>query len=539
MKDKISKAFHFMISILMIFGAALFVRLPAGSSACGKDYYIDSFTGRDSNDGLSESTPWATTANIGSVSLNAGDRVLFRSGGTYECSMTLTCSGTKESPIVISTYGGSKKALLTTTRRSEVLRLFDCSYVCISDLELTAHRGGGIWIDTPDKASTGITLKDLEIHDIQNTQVMSRDDLSSGACTARACVMVKGLTAVSSYPVNDLTISDCEMYDCGNGISLWGYFKSSDGRSMTDPIFNTGTSISGCYFHDMDAEALIVGICDGAIVDNCRAIDCCQGNPVDEKGKTIYPCAAMWFWGSRKSLISHCEIAGQKNGADGMSIDFDVDTNYCTYEYIYSHDNNRFMYNCPYTPHTGNTVRFCLSVNDGTAANTAAWSAGEHDFLFYNNTIVNSGDIDMRNIYSALAANNIFMPRAGHKVIFDIDCLTRRNNITNNCYYNTALPLQDLSSLLLSPGFVSDDLSDPGFKLVCGSPLIGGGIAINDSPSKDIYGNEISGNNIGCYGSSGENGSYTGDKSLIGFFSLLWKRIIALLRRFAALFRIG
>ena len=197
-----------------------------------------------------------------------------------------------------------------------------------------------------------VTLENLTIHDIQNYKVTSRDNLSAGAAEARACVMVKGLPARSLYPVNDLTIADCEMYDCGNGVSLWGAFDQRLGNPWNDdelcdlaPVYNENALIRDVYFHDMDAEAVIIGICDGALMTRCRAIDCCQGEGVDENGKILYFTAAAWFWGSENSTIEYCEIAGQKNVGDGMTVDFDSQSNHCTYQYIYSHDNVRFVVN--------------------------------------------------------------------------------------------------------------------------------------------------------------------------------------------------
>lgn len=272
--------------------------------------------------------------------------------------------GTADAPITISAYGEGDQPLLTTDDNTEVLRLFDCSYVTVSDLEITAHNGGGIWIDAYNGESRGITLERLRIHDIQNYTVTSRDTLSEGAAAARACVMVKGLPTFSLHPVNDFTVRDCEMYDCGNGISLWGaidYKKGNpfegDELSKCGPVYNRNALIRDTYFHDMDAEAIVIGICDGALMTHCRVIDCCQGEGVDENGKILYYTAAAWFLGSENSTIEYCEIAGQKNVGDGMTVDFDSQSNHCTYQYIYSHDNVRFVVNnAKTTAQVGNVV---------------------------------------------------------------------------------------------------------------------------------------------------------------------------------------
>lgn len=446
----------------------------------------------------------------------------------YECATSLTCNGTKENPVVISSYGEGERAILYTNEKTEVLKLFDCSYVTVSNLHIKAENGGGIWIDTYTQTSEGIVIDNVYFTDIQNYKVHSRDDFSNGAASARAAVMVKGLPAKSRYAVNDLTIRNCEVYNCANGFMIWGSWNDEqnpwcEDEKDIDPVYNTGLLIENCYLHEMDAEAVIVGMCDGALVTDCRAINCCQGEGVKENGEIEYFTAAMWFWGSENSTIQYCEIAGQKNVGDGMAIDFDSHTNNCTYQYIYSHDNMRFMCNCPnYSGHHGNTVRYCLSVNDNAArSTTAVGECGEHEFSFYNNTIVNGGEYHFKNVYNSYIANNIFMLSEGATIAYDLSS-ERGNVFENNCYYGVMKPLIDIWSMNALPGFAGTDYSDKNsFLLSKNSPLINSGSEIDDDIITDFFGNEVSNNNIGCYGGAGADTEYEEE----GFFDALFRKL--------------
>ncbi len=480
-------------------------------------YYIDSVNGDDSNSGTDINSPVKTIAGLKNLDVKAGTHFLFKNGGQYECTATLTCSGTKENPVVVSSYGDGEKAVLYTNEKKEVLCLFDCSYVTVSNLHIKAPNGGGIWIDTYKQTSEGITIDNVYFTDIQNYKVSSRDDNSRGAAYARAAVMVKGLPAKSRYAVNNLTISNCEVYNCANGFMIWGSWNESQtpwcSEDEIDPVYNKGLLIKGCYFHEMDAEAVIVGMCDGALVTNCRAINCCQGDGLKENGEIGYFTAAMWFWGSENSTIQYCEIAGQKNVGDGMAVDFDSHSNNCTYQYIYSHDNMRFMCNCPnHSGHSGNTVRYCLSVNDnGGRSTTAVGDCGEHNFSFYNNTIVNCGEFQFKNLYNSYIANNIIVPAEGATFAYDIDP-ERGNVFENNCYYDVMTPLVDLGSMNTVPGFAGTDYSDiNSFRLSKNSPLIGAGAKVNGETASDFFGNKITSANIGCYGGSGVDAEYSGE----------------------------
>ena len=190
---------------------------------------------------------------------------------------------------MISSYGEGEKAILKTEANTEVLQLIDCSYVTISNLHFIAPNGGGIWIDTLEKTSEGITIDNVLFTDMQNYEGSNRDNLSMGAAVARAAIMIKGLPARSRYAVNDLTITNCEVYNCANGFLIWGSWNDEQNpwcktEEEVDPIYNEGVLVKNCYFHEMDAEAVVVGICDGALVTHCRAINCCQGEGIDEKG---------------------------------------------------------------------------------------------------------------------------------------------------------------------------------------------------------------------------------------------------------------
>lgn len=487
-----------------------------------ESYYIDAIDGDDENSGTEIDSPVKTIGGLKELNIGPGTKFLFKRGGEYECAATLTCSGTKENPVVISSYGEGEDAVLYTNEKIDVLRLFDCSYITVSDLHIKAPNGGGIWIDTYTQTSEGIVIENVLFEDMQNHKVHSRDDFQNGAAGARAAVMVKGLPAKSRYAVNDLTIKNCEVYNCGNGFIIWGSWNDEqspwcENEEDIDPVYNEALLIKDCYLHEMDAEAVVVGMCDGALVTHCRAINCCQGEGVDENGEIEYFTAAMWFWGSENSTIQFCEIAGQKNIGDGMAVDFDSHTNNCTYQYIYSHDNMRFMCNCPnYSGHHNNTVRYCLSVNDnGGRSTTAVGKQGEHGFKFYNNTIINCGEFQIMNLYDAVIANNIIIPETGKTIAYNLE--PSRNNIfKNNCYYDVMTPLVDLGAMNTVPGFAGEDYEEfMSFVLSSDSPLIGAGAAVEgDDSQTDFYGNKITSRNIGCYGGEGVDAEYKAETFL-------------------------
>ena len=508
------------------------------ASAAGRDYYYDAVAGNDENDGT-ESSPWKSVDGH-NCTITAGTRFLFKRGGTYDVCATLSASGTADAPIVIGAWGEGDKPVLTCAGRESVLTLLDCDYITVRDVEITAHDGGGIWIDTREKASTGFVIDNVTFRDMQNDRVMtSRDDFSSGAAGARAAVMVKGLPARSLWPVSDLRITNCEVCDAGNGMIVWGANKEPNYEVAIDPVFDTGVRIENCAFHDMDAEAIVLGMCDGAFVTNCSAIRTCLGRGVDEDGNILYYTAPMWFWGSVNSTFDHCEIAYSENVGDGMAVDFDTYSHRCTYQYIYSHDNMRFMCNNPRLDgHYDNTVRYCLSVNDnrGKARLASPSTQNEYGFRFYNNTIVNCADLFVIGMRNGLFANNIIVNTDGTRVKFDtFSRLSRGNTIRANAYYGSVLPIGDPFGRYVDPLFAGTDAADAQSFVLCDrSPLLGKGIAIEDDLREDFFGNPLTDTpNIGCYAGAGVPSDvrprHTALRNLltfiVGFLRAEWQRL--------------
>ena len=214
---------------------------PVSFAATGNTYYVDSIDGDNTASGTSPAEAWKDLDGFVNCTepLKGGDTVLFRAGGTYECAVTLEgIKGTKDAPFTISSYGEGERPILRTDLNDEVFTFIDCSYITVSSLQITAPTGGGIWIDTINSESEGITVEDVYFYGLPNGKVTSRDDFSRGAAGARAAIMVKGLPARSRYAVNDLTIRNCEVYDSANGFMIWGSWNDEQNpwSGEKDPI---------------------------------------------------------------------------------------------------------------------------------------------------------------------------------------------------------------------------------------------------------------------------------------------------------------
>ena len=111
----------------------------------------------------------------------------------------------------------------------------------------------------------------------------------------------------------------------------------------------------------------------------------------------------------------------------------------------------------------------------------------------------------MRYLTNSFVANNIIIPEDGCIILYNLqEELSAGNTYTNNCYGNTLNPVVDMNSMNVIPNFVGGEDALTAYRLAEGSELIGAGVEIEDELTEDFFGNEITENNIGCYGGSGE-----------------------------------
>ncbi len=89
-----------------------FVIILLSLISSGKTYYVSN-NGSDSNSGLSETAAWKTLSKVNSVTLAAGDNVLFRRGDTFYGSLIPLKSGSSTLPVIYGAYGTGDKPVIS------------------------------------------------------------------------------------------------------------------------------------------------------------------------------------------------------------------------------------------------------------------------------------------------------------------------------------------------------------------------------------------------------------------------------------------
>ncbi len=487
-----NKIFSLILALIMLFSI-----FPVNSFAeeAGTTYYVDSVNGNDANDGKSPDTAWRTLNHASNTTYSAGDEILLKRGSYFFGGFIPKGSGTEENPITLSTYGEGDLPVLTNSPNDHqyqpVINICDVSHWVVKDVEITAPTGTGILVYFNEQIVEDITIDSVVLHDIQN---YASDDYYG---IQRAAIRLIGNTGRPYNYLSDIHINNCEIYNCGYGIFTGGHYNNENPNSEMYP-YNKDILVENCSIYNLYDDAFILSDTERITLRNSTILNTCLSSGV-------YPTAPTWTWGVTEALIENCEIAGAKNIKDGMAVDFDDHTDNSTYQYIYSHDNVRFMWNCPYIEdHFNNTVRYCLSVNDNVASNCGGnGDVPEQNFKFYNNTIINGSNYNFHQYKDSYICNNIFSLIPGHKVEINKEY---ENTYSNNCYYGTLPTKLDENSFWADPQFAGTDETDKdSFMLKSCSPCIGTGIQVEeDMGEHDFYGNELDDtHNIGCYEGDG------------------------------------
>ena len=424
----------------------------SGDNMESKTYYFDSENGDDENSGLSPEDAWKSAAMIESVDAQPGDSFLFRRGQTFTAGFSLPSSGTEDERIVISAYGEGERPVLTNGDGIIAIMAMGVSGWEISDIHFVPEDGCGIYLIATDEDVSYFTIKNCSFTDICNYTLKSTD-------TLKAAININNFQ--QSGRVHDVLIERIYVTRCPFGVHSNGIDTEKTGYiPKPEEEYNYNITIRDSVFRDCQGGAVVFGSMYNSKAENCYIENCATNNH--------FACAPIWFRHSDSCSVEHCEISGSANKQDGMTVDFDGWTTNCAYRYIYSHDNNRFIRNCLFdrnTANAGNTVEYCLSVNDNkrnsffttpliALKNIFGSGLVMKNFTFSHNTLVNTAPVHFNLVSNSTVTNNIIIGKEGSKALTfftNFTSLTMSGAFENNCFYNYCVPFKAKNSVTDDP----------------------------------------------------------------------------------------
>ncbi len=494
-------------------------------------FYIDSKGGSDNNSGTSESKPLKSLSAVSKRYFQPGDKILFKSGCSFNGSVTLNGMGNSSNPITIGTYGGKNKAKIAARGGNAVC--LKMQYVTLENLEVTNATGYiGIYIVPPTTGeNNNITVRNCYIHDINTKQ---ENFLPGKYDTGGIIVAVDGLepTWINKLLIENNTIektSRCGIFTT----SEWAYRPGVWGReghykSDTNgwyPFTNTvirGNTVNKCY-----GDSILVTCAKDTLIEKNTVT-----NGFNNTKFTNIACASVWSTNTNDTTFQYNDVSYTKlpsGCADGEAFDIDIASVRSIVQYNYTHDNEGGMLLMCNTDEGAkvsrdHTVRFNLSVNDGHTAKSHGvfMIEGKNpNTHIYNNTVYMNGVTDMVvKQYASMGnsttdsfkfTNNIFFGISGKSFRWTAETGWKNTVFDNNIFCNAnADGLKKLSGVTVSnvktddPKFANPSVDIKNakradvIKAFTPAQKLRGATNIGNNGGKDINGDKV--NTIDFYG---------------------------------------
>ena len=515
-------------------------------------YYFSSSSGNDANSGTSEGSPFQTISKFNALTLNPGDKILFKKGDTFIGAITVNYSGAENAPIIFDSYGTGEKPILSGSNGDNgipdplaTINIVGKGYLEFKNLHIENERF--------DKATGADDDKSFGIYYRSFKTVPPSGNFEDGQMAKH--LYFSNLTLKNIYSLGSLGTAFDDIRT--SGIYIWDAF-------VNDVI------VENCYFTDIERVGVWLRryVSDAVIKDNQFINLGGSGTIISVSKRVLYERNLMRFTGSNSDarmtargsgmwvfgsddVVAQYNISQHARGngdSSGMHVDYG-NTN-VLFQYNYLEDSAGGF--CETLGENSNVIwRYNVSVNEGTdvrgGKNILLWvnayagnnrNINSEKVYIYNNTIYQGRDYDNAISDSRIQLisddlffyNNIIQLESGAKLgqksySFTIPNSNFQKNILFGGTINTNFKNKDATRKEVDPRFIAPGRKHfSGYKILSFSPakgdafsfvepvfpLAGQGIFANltSKVTKDIFGNPVnllSTTNIGADNSAGNS----------------------------------
>jgi hypothetical protein len=389
-------------------------------------YYVDNGSlGSDTNNGLSEYTPFKTLGKITNLPKVPKMKILLKSGAEFVGNLVLTnLQGTENKPFIVDKYGGEARPVIDGAGRASAVEIRDGN-ISFQNIRITNKAGNrGIYV-TPTVAGalknveiTGCRIEEInwtgsdEIIGVNPSQINiqsvcpdARYDYQNGAIIFDANTSL----SVGASWFENIFITKNEIFKVSRtgiwmdsqwakrpGIS-WGHNDYIDDDHGWYPAKNIVVQGNDISYTGGDGVVLIAT--RDSYLDHNKVF---HANYLGRRG---YYNVALWPHSSINCVMQFNEAAYthlENGGGDGEGLDVDIATINCLVQYNYVHHNdgggilicnNKSEINGQEQigDHQGTIVRNNVFYDNGKKAENPAFltinsAVGKTDL--YNNTVI-------------------------------------------------------------------------------------------------------------------------------------------------------
>jgi hypothetical protein len=402
--------------------------------------YFVSPDGSDNNDGRSVETPWKSLEKVNASKFKPGDTIRFEGGRIFESNILLyqsalliSDSGTPDSPIVYTSYGGLRALIKADTigvmcsgKEYVEFRSINVSgsFKPFDQRDAKAFKNIGLWfinhnsnrklrgikIDSCSFTSLQTNAINITAYNENSPQVGGYDGVEITNCRVDSIGHIgiimnwsaMYLHSFSDYPLTNITIRNCEI-------------------SRVTGLYNN--FVPGTMKHDTySGNGIFISHTDSALIER-NTVYSCGGSGFDTiigSGPSGIEAAA-----SRRITCQYNEVYDIKasTGSDGHGMHFGDGVQNSIMQYNYSHNNDGpgFSFHCYGNSYplanSNNVLRYSISARNGRESVYNACEILVSSFnpkttdniSVYNNTIysVRQNSIEMSVIEVERSATNI------------------------------------------------------------------------------------------------------------------------------------
>ena len=346
--------------------------------------------------------PFASTKELYNIKFFAGDSILLNGDEIFFENILLeNIHAVAENPVVFTSYG-NKKAIVNG-KFAEAFILKNSSGTKISNL---------IFIGAGRK--TGNIADGIKLVDCKNISLENLD--------------VSGFqkSGVILFNTKNATVSNVDAHDNGfSGILVEGDYQQriSSNIHIIDCKANNNPG-DPTNLENHSGNGILVGNCKNVLIEYCTATNNGWDMPRIGNGPV-----GIWAYEADSVTIQYCISYKNKTAvgaADGGGFDLDGGVTNSVIQYCLSYDNwgsgyGIYQYNSA-SKWSNNTVRFCISINDGNITDKAS------AMLIWNGF---SGDTTFTNFY---AYNNVFYNDKKYAFAFHPDGAHKNFYFFNNVF---------------------------------------------------------------------------------------------------------
>ncbi|MGO4182450.1 right-handed parallel beta-helix repeat-containing protein [Paenibacillus sp. TAF43_2] len=384
------------VALIFVIAMIVFVHNDRAYAA-GTTYYVSNSTGNDNNNGTSAGTPWQTLAKISNLTFNPGDKLLLKSGDTWNESVTLNGSGTALLPIQMTAYGSGSKPIIRSSAPAVVSMTNESGWI-ISGLDIAC---------TTTNALTSSTTTNRAIVITYNAEGAWSNITIDGNLVRGPGINSnsEGILISAVYPTNkhsevarNIVISNNEIYNLGwRAIGVAGWDSTLSDNLKSSALFRN-VKVHNNVAYQLGNQGIVIGNSNHSTIKWNLVHDAGQyaGTGVTWGPGGIWPVASSYIDVMFNEVYN---MSDSNTGHDASGLNIDWSNEYVNVQYNYAHDNK------------GNGVTTMANMNSRITDNKVKGNRGE--------TSIGSGQIALSDFtadtgrYSGLknlvVANNLIV----------------------------------------------------------------------------------------------------------------------------------